>query len=125
MVALIFSSIRCGSLEVPLSGPSQHPPVQRASVPSLALRILQKRKTHLPEKPSSITEKRFSASIESCQWKLFKPLGKHQLELFFIFLSLFVVFLESFVQSCSPLSQFVFALQTFISILGSCAYLLY
>lgn len=47
-----------------------------------------------------------------------------ELCLLMLFLAVFVILLGSFVPSCSPLSQFVFAWQTFISILGSCAHLL-
>lgn len=49
----------CGSLEVPLSGPSQHPPVRRVPLPSLALRRLQKGKTHLPKNLLPLQKKGF------------------------------------------------------------------
>lgn len=75
MVALIFSSTSCGSLESPLSGPSRHPPVQKPSMPSLAPRLLQKGKTHLPQNLLPLQKRGFpllsklSMEVIQATWK--------------------------------------------------------
>lgn len=70
-----FLSTCCGALEVPLSDSSQYPSVQKASAPSLALRTLQKGKTHLPQNLLPLQKRGFplvsELSMEAIQgsWK--------------------------------------------------------
>lgn len=68
-------------LQVPLCGPSQCAPVQKVCVPSLALKILQNGKTHLPEYLLPLQKKVFRLHAGR-QRKLFMALGKHKLLLF-------------------------------------------
>lgn len=52
-------------LQVPLCGPSQCAPVQKVCVPNLALKILQKGKTHLPQNLLPLQKRGLSAFMQA------------------------------------------------------------